>query len=160
MVAGAVLWITEVTPIGLTAIIVVVLLALCPGIGLSAAGSGLASEVVFFLIGAVAIGAAVEASGPSQRAARLFRRLGPREPGASLCADDRKPAGLCRARAVGDHAQRHPHSGLSGRARAHGRAPARPQRAHADAGAWRAQSAGVLGAAHRRACIDDRVLTA
>ena len=32
MVAGAVLWITEATPIGLTAIIVVVLLALCPGI--------------------------------------------------------------------------------------------------------------------------------
>ena len=75
MVAGAVLWITEATPIGLTAIIVVVLLALCPGIGLSAAGSGLASEVVFFLIGAVAIGAAVEASGLAERAARCLGRM-------------------------------------------------------------------------------------
>ena len=68
MVAGAVLWITEATPIGLTAIIVVVLLALCPDISLSAAGSGLASEVVFFLIGSVAIGAAVEASGLAEPA--------------------------------------------------------------------------------------------
>lgn len=75
MVAGAVLWITEATPIGLTAIIVVVLLTLCPGIGLAAAGSGLASEVVFFLIGAVAIGAAVEASGLAERAARCLGRM-------------------------------------------------------------------------------------
>jgi anion transporter len=75
MVAGAVLWITEATPIGLTAIIVVVLLALCPDISLSAAGSGLASEVVFFLIGAVAIGAAVEASGLAERAARCLGRM-------------------------------------------------------------------------------------
>src|SRR5262245_12342507 len=75
MVAGAVLWITEATPIGLTAIIVVVLLALCPGIGLSAAGGGLASEVVLFLIGAVALGAAVEASGLAQRAARALGRI-------------------------------------------------------------------------------------
>jgi sodium-dependent dicarboxylate transporter 2/3/5 len=75
MAAGAVLWISEATPIGLTAIIVVVLLALCPDIALSAAGGGLASEVVFFLIGAVAIGAAVEASGLAQRAARALGRM-------------------------------------------------------------------------------------
>lgn len=75
MAAGALLWISEATPIGLTAIIVVVLLALCPGISLSAAGGGLASEVVFFLIGAVAIGAAVEASGLAQRAARALGRM-------------------------------------------------------------------------------------
>ncbi len=75
MVAGAVLWMTEATPIGLTAIIVIVLLALCPDIGLSAAGSGLASEVVFFLIGAVAIGAAVEVSGLAERAARFLGRM-------------------------------------------------------------------------------------
>src|SRR5262249_32429511 len=75
MVAGAVLWITEATPIGLTAIIVVVLLALCPDISLAAAGSGLASEVVFFLNGAVAIGAAVEASGLAERAARYLGRM-------------------------------------------------------------------------------------
>src|SRR5262245_18731441 len=75
MAAGALLWISEATPIGLTAIIVVVLLALCPGIGLSAAGGGLASEVVLFLIGAVALGAAVEASGLAQRAARALGRI-------------------------------------------------------------------------------------
>jgi solute carrier family 13 (sodium-dependent dicarboxylate transporter), member 2/3/5 len=75
MAAGAVLWISEATPIGVTAIIVVVLLALCPGIGLSAAGGGLASEVVFFLIGAVAIGAAVETSGLARRAARALGRM-------------------------------------------------------------------------------------
>ena len=97
---------------------------------------------------------------PCRASGPLSRPHGAREPGASLRADDRKPAGLCRAGAVGDHAQRHPHSGLSGRTRAHGRAPDRPQRAHADAGARRAQSARVLGAAHRRACIDDRVRAA
>ncbi len=75
MAAGAVLWISEATPIGLTAIIVVILLALCPGIGLSVAGGGLASEVVFFLIGAVAIGAAVEASGLAERAAHFLGRM-------------------------------------------------------------------------------------
>lgn len=75
MAAGALLWISEATPIGLTGIIVVVLLALCPDIALSAAGGGLASEVVFFLIGAVAIGAAVEASGLAGRAARALGRM-------------------------------------------------------------------------------------
>jgi solute carrier family 13 (sodium-dependent dicarboxylate transporter), member 2/3/5 len=75
MAAGAVLWISEAIPIGLTGIIVVVLLALCPDIGLSAAGGGLASEVVFFLIGAVALGAAVEASGLAERAARFLGRM-------------------------------------------------------------------------------------
>jgi solute carrier family 13 (sodium-dependent dicarboxylate transporter), member 2/3/5 len=75
MAAGALLWISEATPIGLTAIIVVVLLALCPGIALVAAGAGLASEVVLFLIGAVAIGAAVEASGLAERAARFLGRM-------------------------------------------------------------------------------------
>jgi solute carrier family 13 (sodium-dependent dicarboxylate transporter), member 2/3/5 len=75
MAAVAVLWISEATPIGLTAIIVVVLLALCPGIALSVAGAGLASEVVFFLVGSVAIGAAVEASGLAERAARFLGRM-------------------------------------------------------------------------------------
>ena len=75
MAAGALLWISEATPIGLTAIIVVVLLALCPDVALSAAGGGLASEVVLFLIGAVAIGAAVEASGLAERAALALGRM-------------------------------------------------------------------------------------
>jgi anion transporter len=75
MAAGAILWITEATPIGLTAIVVVVLLALSPGARLSDATGGFASEVVFFLIGAVAIGAAVEVSGLAERAARLLGRM-------------------------------------------------------------------------------------
>jgi anion transporter len=73
--AGAMLWISEATPIGLTAIVVFVLLAANPGAQWSDAVGGFASEVVFFLIGAVAIGAAVETSGLAARAARFLGRL-------------------------------------------------------------------------------------
>lgn len=75
MAVGAILWISEATPIGLTAIGVVVLLALSPGARLSDAAGGFASEVVFFLIGAVAIGTAVEVSGLAERAARFLSRI-------------------------------------------------------------------------------------
>jgi di/tricarboxylate transporter len=63
MAAGAILWMSEATPIGLTAIVVLVLLALSPGGRMSDVTGGFASEVVFFLIGTVAIGTAVEVSG-------------------------------------------------------------------------------------------------
>jgi di/tricarboxylate transporter len=75
MAAGAILWTTEATPIGLTAITVTVLLALSPGAHWFDAVDGFASEVVFFLIGAVAIGGAVEVSGLAARAARFLGRL-------------------------------------------------------------------------------------
>ena len=75
MAAGAILWITEATPIGLTAMTVFVLLASSPDMRLSEAVGGFASEVVFFLIGAVAIGAAVEVSGLAARAARFLGRI-------------------------------------------------------------------------------------
>jgi len=75
MAAGAMLWISEATPIGVTAIVVTVLLALSPGAKLADAVGGFASEVVFFLIGAVAIGTAVEASGLAARAARFLGRI-------------------------------------------------------------------------------------
>jgi anion transporter len=75
MAAGALLWISEATPIGLTAMIVFILLALSPGAHWSDVVAGFASEVVFFLIGAVAIGAAVESSGLAARAARALGRL-------------------------------------------------------------------------------------
>jgi anion transporter len=75
MAGGALLWITEATPIGLTAITVFVLLAASPGAQLSDAMGGLASEVVFFLIGAIAIGTAVEVSGLAERAARFLGRM-------------------------------------------------------------------------------------
>jgi anion transporter len=75
MAAGAILWISEATPIGVTAIVVTVLLALSPGAKLADAVGGFASEVVFFLIGAVAIGTAVEVSGLAARAARFLGRM-------------------------------------------------------------------------------------
>jgi anion transporter len=75
MAAGAILWITEATPIGLTAIAVTILLALSPGVSWFDAVAGFASEVVFFLIGTVAIGAAVEVSGLAARAARFLGRM-------------------------------------------------------------------------------------
>jgi len=75
MSAGAVLWITEATPIGVTAMVVLVLLTLSPGARLSDMAGGFASEVIFFLIGAVAIGTAVDVSGLAARAARFLGRM-------------------------------------------------------------------------------------
>jgi anion transporter len=72
--AGTLLWITEAVPLGLAALLVTVLLGLCPGLRLPDVASGFAGEVTFFLIGAVGIGAAVEASGLAARAARLLSR--------------------------------------------------------------------------------------
>ncbi len=72
--AGTILWVSEAIPLGLTALLVAALLALCPGLGFADAASGFAGEVVFFLIGAVAIGTAVESSGLAVRAARLLSR--------------------------------------------------------------------------------------
>lgn len=74
MLAGTILWITEAVPIGATAVVVLVLLGLTPGMQLSDAVGGFASAVTFFLIGAVAIGTAVEASGLAERAARFLSR--------------------------------------------------------------------------------------
>jgi anion transporter len=75
MAAGAILWITEAVPIGLTAIAVLVFLALSPGAQFSEVTGGFSSQVVFFLIGAVAIGTAVEVSGLADRAARFLGRM-------------------------------------------------------------------------------------
>ncbi|WP_395711048.1 SLC13 family permease [Reyranella sp.] len=70
--AGTILWITEAVALGVTALLVIVLLAITPGMTLPAALHGFTSEVAFFLIGAAAMGAAVEASGLAQRAARFL----------------------------------------------------------------------------------------
>jgi anion transporter len=72
VIAGAVLWVSEAIPIGVTGLLVTALLGLCPGLRLQDAASGFASEVVLFLIGAFAIGAAVETSGLAARAARFL----------------------------------------------------------------------------------------
>ena len=72
--AAAVLWVTEAVPIGLTALIVLMLLGLCPGVRFAEAASGFSGEVTFFLIGAIGIGAAVEGSGLAERMARFLCR--------------------------------------------------------------------------------------
>lgn len=72
--AGTVLWVSEAIPLGLTALMVLVLMALCPGLRLPDVASGFAGDVTFFLIGAVAIGVAVEASGLAERMARFLCR--------------------------------------------------------------------------------------
>jgi anion transporter len=72
--AGTILWVSEAIPLGLTALLVTALLGLCPGLRLPDVASGFAGEVTFFLIGAVAIGAAVEQSGLAARAAGFLSR--------------------------------------------------------------------------------------
>lgn len=77
VLVGMMLWISEAVPLGVTALLVIVLLGFSPGLRLPDALVGFTSEVTFFLIGAVAIGTAVEASGLAERAARfLSRRAG------------------------------------------------------------------------------------
>jgi solute carrier family 13 (sodium-dependent dicarboxylate transporter), member 2/3/5 len=74
VVAGAILWVSEAIPIGLTALLVVTLLGLCPGLKLPDAAIGFTGEVIFFLVGVTGIGAAVESSGLAARAARALAR--------------------------------------------------------------------------------------
>lgn len=72
--AGTALWVSEALPLGATALLVLLFLALCPGLQVSEVAGGLAGDVVLFLIGALALGAAVEASGLAGRAARFLCR--------------------------------------------------------------------------------------
>lgn len=72
--AGAVLWMSEAVPLGLTAVVVMALLGLTPYSPPSAAFVGFASPTVFFLFGALALGQAVERTGLAARAARLLLR--------------------------------------------------------------------------------------
>jgi anion transporter len=72
--AGTVLWVSEALPLGATALVVLLLLGLCPGLRVADVAGGLAGDVVLFLIGALALGTAVEASGLAARAARFLVR--------------------------------------------------------------------------------------
>ena len=74
VLAGALLWMSEAVPLGLTAVIVLALLGLVPGATPGAAFAGFASPTVFFLFGALALGQAVERTGLAARAARLLLR--------------------------------------------------------------------------------------
>lgn len=67
---GMVLWMSEVSPLGVTALAVMVLLGTVPGLRPMQIFGGFAFPVVFFLIGAVGIAAAVEQTGLAHRAAR------------------------------------------------------------------------------------------
>jgi anion transporter len=78
--AGFVLWTSTSIPLGLTAIFVLGLLGTVPGLPAAAVFSGFASPVVFFLLGSVALGAAVEQTGLARRAARLLVRGARRSP--------------------------------------------------------------------------------
>jgi hypothetical protein len=71
---GMLLWISEVVPIGLTALIVLVLLGTIPGLRPMHVFGGFALPVVFFLIGAVGIATAVEHTGLARRAAHWLLR--------------------------------------------------------------------------------------
>jgi anion transporter len=72
--AGTILWVSEAVPLGVTALFVLVLLGISPDILLPQALVGFTAEITFFLVGAVAIGAAVETSGLAERAARFLSR--------------------------------------------------------------------------------------
>jgi solute carrier family 13 (sodium-dependent dicarboxylate transporter), member 2/3/5 len=68
--AGFVLWISSGIPLGVAAIVVLALLGTVPSLPPSAVFAGFASPVVFFLLGSIALGAAVEQTGLARRAAR------------------------------------------------------------------------------------------
>jgi anion transporter len=72
--AGVALWASEAVPLGFASVFVLVLLGMTPNTRGSATFSGFAAPVVFFLIGAVALGAAVESSGLVGRIARVLVR--------------------------------------------------------------------------------------
>ncbi len=70
VLAGMLLWMTEALPLGVTAVLVLGLLGTVPGVTPAEAFVGFASPVVFFLVGALALGLAVERTGLAARAAR------------------------------------------------------------------------------------------
>lgn len=71
---GMVLWMSEAAPLGVTALAVLVLLGIVPDMRPAAVFVGYTSPVVFFLIGVLAIGAAVESTGLAARAGKLLLR--------------------------------------------------------------------------------------
>jgi anion transporter len=72
--AGVALWASEAVPLGFAAIFVLVLLGTTPATPGSTTFGGFAAPVVFFLIGAVALGTAVESTGLAARVASFLVR--------------------------------------------------------------------------------------
>jgi solute carrier family 13 (sodium-dependent dicarboxylate transporter), member 2/3/5 len=72
--AGVALWASEAVPLGFAAVFVLVLLGTTPNTAGSTTFRGFAVPVVFFLMGAVALGTAVESTGLAGRVANLLVR--------------------------------------------------------------------------------------
>lgn len=72
--AGVALWASEAVPLGFAAVFVLVLLGTTPGTKGSATFGGFGAPVVFFLMGAVALGTAVESTGLARRVANVLVR--------------------------------------------------------------------------------------
>jgi sodium-dependent dicarboxylate transporter 2/3/5 len=79
--AGVALWASEAVPLGFAAIFVLVLLGTTCNTAASVTFGGFATPVVFFLMGAVALGAAVESTGLAKRIATLLVRSAGGSPG-------------------------------------------------------------------------------
>jgi len=74
VLTGVMLWISEALPLAATALLVLVLLGIIPTWQQSLTFVGFASPVVFFVIGAAAMGAAVEVTGLATRIAAILVR--------------------------------------------------------------------------------------
>jgi di/tricarboxylate transporter len=72
--AGVALWASEAVSLGFAAVFVLVLLGATPNIAGPGTFGGFAAPVVFFLMGAVALGTAVESTGLARRVAALLVR--------------------------------------------------------------------------------------
>ena len=72
VLCGMLLWMSEAAPLGVTAFVVLALLGTAPGTRPAAVFAGFTSPVVFFLIGVLSIGAAVERTGLAARVGRAL----------------------------------------------------------------------------------------
>jgi solute carrier family 13 (sodium-dependent dicarboxylate transporter), member 2/3/5 len=81
VLTGVVLWVSSALPLGATGLLVLAMLGATPTGGGSSTFFGFASPVVFFLIGAVALGTAVESTGLAARMARFMVRSSGGRPG-------------------------------------------------------------------------------
>ncbi len=81
VLAGVILWVSEAFPMGVTALAVLLLLAVSPGGKIGAAFVGFATPVVYFLLGILVIAHAVERSGLAARAGRILIHRAAGSPG-------------------------------------------------------------------------------
>ncbi|MBI4528766.1 MAG: anion permease [Deltaproteobacteria bacterium] len=74
VLCGMLLWMSEALPLGVVAVLVLALLGTAPGARPGLVFGGFTSPVLFFLIGVLSIGVAVEHSGLANRAGRFLLR--------------------------------------------------------------------------------------